>query len=117
MKLLVLGKSDVTRLLTMPQCVSLMEEALASLARGEVILPLRPMLQIPNTPNVFSPMAVYSGAIRAIGTKLITVFPDNHGTKYDSHQGIVVVIDGEHGNPVAVIDAASVTAIRTAAVS
>jgi ornithine cyclodeaminase len=62
-------------------------------------------------------MAVYSQPLRAIGTKLISVFPDNHGTQWDSHQGVVVVFDGERGNPVAVVDAASITAIRTAAVS
>src|SRR2546423_13208984 len=104
-------------MLSMSACVGLMEEALASLARGEVVMPLRPTLRVTGTKNVFSPMAVYSGSLRAIGTKLITVFPDNHGTEYDSHQGVVVLIDGAHGHPVAVIDAASITAIRTAAVS
>jgi alanine dehydrogenase len=101
----------------MSACIGLMEQALASLARGEVVMPLRPTLRVTGTPNVFSPMAVYSQSLKAIGTKLITVFPDNHGTEFDSHQGVVVLIDGEHGHPVAVMDAASITAIRTAAVS
>ena len=62
-------------------------------------------------------MPAYSAALRAIGTKLITVFPGNHGTELDSHQGAVLLIDGERGSVLAMMDAASITAIRTAAVS
>ena len=117
MKLLILGKREVERLLPMQKCIELMEDALASLARGEVILPLRPVLRIPDTQNVFALMPAYSKSLRAIGTKLITVFPSNHGTELDSHQGAVVLIDGERGSPLAMMDAASITAVRTAAVS
>jgi ornithine cyclodeaminase/alanine dehydrogenase-like protein (mu-crystallin family) len=101
----------------MPECIRLMEEALASLARGEVVLPLRPVLRVPDTANVFALMPAYSSALHAVGAKLITVFPGNHGTGRDSHQGVVVLFDAEHGGVSAVMDAASITAIRTAAVS
>jgi alanine dehydrogenase len=101
----------------MPECIRLMEEALASLARGEVVLPLRPVLRVPDTANVFALMPAYSAAVSALGAKLITVFPGNHGTGRDSHQGVVVLFDAEHGGVSAVMDAASITAIRTAAAS
>ena len=101
----------------MQKCIELMEDAFRSLARGEVILPLRPVLRIPDSSNVFALMPAYSKSLRAIGTKLITVYPGNHGTDLDSHQGAVLLLDGERGNPLAMIDAASITAIRTAAVS
>lgn len=117
MSLLVLNKADVTRLLSMPKCIELMESALASLARGEVVLPLRPVIRIPNSKNAFAVMPAYSAALKAIGVKLISVFPDNHGTKLDSHQGAVALFDGTNGSVIALMDAASITAIRTAAVS
>jgi ornithine cyclodeaminase/alanine dehydrogenase-like protein (mu-crystallin family) len=101
----------------MQKCIELMRDALVSLARGQVLLPLRPVLRIPETRNVYALMPAYSKALNAIGTKLITVFPDNHGTEFDSHQGAVILIDGERGNLKALMDAASITAIRTAAVS
>jgi ornithine cyclodeaminase len=101
----------------MPACIRLMEEALASLARGEVILPLRPVIRIPDTPNAFAVMPAYSRGIPALGAKLISVFPENHGTELDSHQGVVALFDAERGNLSAIIDAVSITAIRTAAVS
>ena len=101
----------------MDKCIALMSDALASLARGDVILPLRPVLRIPDTSNAFALMPAYSKSLRAIGTKLISVFPGNHGTGVDSHQGAVVLFDGDNGSPLAMMDAASITAIRTAAVS
>lgn len=117
MKILILNKSEVERLLPIPVCIDLMADALLSLARGEVILPLRPVLRIPDSANAFALMPAYSTSLRAIGTKLITVYPGNHGTRLDSHQGAVVLFDGENGSLLAVMDAASITAIRTAAVS
>lgn len=101
----------------MQACLELMESALASLSRGEVILPLRPVLRIPDSPNVFALMPAYSKPLNAIGTKLITVYPANHGTALESHQGAVLLFDGENGSLLAMMDASSITAIRTAAVS
>ena len=117
MKVLILNKRDVEALLPMQKCIGLMADALVSLARGEVILPLRPVIRIPDSPNAFALMPAYSKSLRAIGTKLISVFPGNHGTAVDSHQGAVLLFDGETGSLLAMMDAASITAIRTAAVS
>jgi ornithine cyclodeaminase/alanine dehydrogenase-like protein (mu-crystallin family) len=117
MTLIVLAKKDVEALLPMRECIGLMEAALASLARGEVVHPLRPVVPVAGTKNVFAVMPAYSSALEAFSTKIISVYPDNHGTELDSHQGLVVLFDGTRGNPVALMDAASITAIRTAAVS
>lgn len=117
MSLLVLNRADVERLLPMPACIRLMAEALGSLARGEVVLPLRPVLRIPDSRNLFALMPAYSQPLRAIAAKLITVFPENHGRDLESHQGAVLLFDGERGSLLAVMEAAAITAIRTAAVS
>ena len=52
-----------------------------------------------------------------MGLKVVAVMPGNHGTAYDSHQGVVLLFEREHGSPVAIVDASEITAIRTAAVS
>jgi len=62
-------------------------------------------------------MPAYLGAPRAMGLKAVSVMPGNHGAAYDSHQGGVLLFEVEHGSLLAVIDASSITAIRTAAVS
>ena len=50
------------------------------------------------------------------GTKLLFVLQDNPSRGLDSHQGQVILADGETGQLRALLDASAVTAIRTAAV-
>ncbi len=101
----------------MGECIPLMEAALASLSRGEVVLPLRPVMRIPGTHDVFAMMPAYSAALPVFGVKMITVFPGNHGTALDSHQGAVLLFDAKTGTLAGMLDASSITAVRTAAVS
>ncbi|HEY7236416.1 MAG TPA: ornithine cyclodeaminase family protein [Gemmatimonadaceae bacterium] len=115
--LVVLDRNDVTRLLPMRECVDVMAAALATVARGNAILPLRPMIRLPDSPNIFALMPAYLGEPKAVGVKVLTVFPVNHGTPIDAHQGAVLLFEAEHGRLLAILDATTVTAIRTAAVS
>ncbi|MFN2566658.1 MAG: ornithine cyclodeaminase family protein [Gemmatimonadaceae bacterium] len=117
MQVLILSQSDVVRLLPMRACIDVMAEALSALALGDAVLPLRQVLRLPDGKSAFAVMPAYLGAPKAVGAKVITVFPENHGTALDSHQGAVLLFEAEHGSLVAVMDAASITAIRTAAVS
>lgn len=117
MSTLILSRGEVERLLPMPACIGLMRDALASLARGEVIHPLRTVVRVPDSPNVFALMPAYSRALNALAAKVITVYPGNHGTAVDSHQGAVLLFDGADGSLRAIMDNRPITAIRTAAVS
>src|SRR5208283_3884404 len=51
------------------------------------------------------------------GVKLLSLFPDNPAAGLSSHLGLVLLFEPNHGLPVAMLDAAELTAIRTAAVS
>ncbi len=62
-------------------------------------------------------MPSYLANPAVMGVKAISVFPGNQGTPYDSHQGVVLLYEVEHGRLVAVVDATEITTIRTAAVS
>lgn len=120
MKTLLVGHRDVAVLLPMRECIDVMAEALRSLARDDAVLPLRSVTKVPGSPNLLAVMpGILGGAGEgtAIGAKVITVFPGNDATPYDSHIGVVLLFDSEHGRLLAIIDASSVTAIRTAAVS
>jgi ornithine cyclodeaminase len=113
----IITQAQVTDLLPMGDCVDLMEETLRTLSRGGAVLPLRTMIRLPDGRGVFGSMPAYLNPPDAIGLKAITVFPGNEGTNYDSHQGVVLLFETVHGSLEAILDAASVTAIRTAAVS
>ena len=116
-RLVVLDRHDVARLLPMDECVEVMAGALATVARGNAILPLRPMIRLPDSPNIFALMPAYLGEPKSVGVKVLTVFPMNHGTSIDAHQGAVLLFEADHGRLLAILDATTVTAIRTAAVS
>ncbi len=45
MDVLVLNAEEVTRLLPMPECIKVMRDALAALARGEALVPLRTIMR------------------------------------------------------------------------
>jgi ornithine cyclodeaminase/alanine dehydrogenase-like protein (mu-crystallin family) len=115
--LLIVSQTDVPRLLPMRDCIEVMQETLIALAEGKTILPLRTVIPLPGQRGAFACMPAVLGAPTAMGVKVITVFPGNEGTAYDSHQGAVLLFEPEHGSLVAVLDASSITALRTAAVS
>ena len=116
--MLILTEADVEELLDPAGCVEAMERALVALARGEVHLPLRPMVKPPGTDSVLALMAVHRGGDRPVyGLKTVAVFPENAARGLDPHQGTVTLYDGETGQVIAVMNATPVTAIRTAAAS
>jgi ornithine cyclodeaminase len=115
--MLLLNQSEVTHLLPMRECMAVMAEALKALARGDVILPLRPVMWLPEKVGALGMMPAYLGHVQAFGLKVVSVFPGNHGTPYDSHQGAVMLFEAQHGQLLALMDASAITAIRTAAVS
>lgn len=115
MPALVLSQSEVRKLLPMDTCIGLMEQALAALSRGDAVNPLRQGVRLPDGLGIIGTMPGYLPQPRALGLKAVAVFPGNHGTEYDSHQGVVLLFDVENGTPMAVLDASEITAVRTAA--
>jgi ornithine cyclodeaminase len=120
LKVLLVSQRDVAALLPMAACMDAMEDVLRALSGGEAVLPLRQVLPLPDGRGAFAVMPALQGGRpedTALAVKAITVLPGNHGTGYDSHQGAVLLFEGEHGSLQAILDASAVTAIRTAAVS
>ncbi|MGH7615643.1 MAG: ornithine cyclodeaminase family protein [Gemmatimonadaceae bacterium] len=117
--MLILSQSDIERLLPMDACIEVMAAALSSLATGDAALPLRTVMRIPKTENFFAAMPGYVEVHGrgVFGAKLVTVFPGNQGTAFDSHQGAVLIFDNEHGGVAAMLDGTAITSTRTAAVS
>jgi ornithine cyclodeaminase/alanine dehydrogenase-like protein (mu-crystallin family) len=116
--ILVLSKTDIERLLPMGECIDVMADALASLARGELYQPLRSVVRPPEAPGLIGLMPAHRAvAPAAFGLKAINIVPANPARGLDAHQGAVLLSDGETGELIAVLNASTITAIRTAAVS
>jgi ornithine cyclodeaminase/alanine dehydrogenase-like protein (mu-crystallin family) len=115
---LVLSDADVRRALPMADCIEAMAEVLTALVRGELLQPLRPVYRAPVGDTLFGLMPAFRGGDRAAWSlKEIVIAPGNHARGLDSHQGAVLLHDGETGQLRAVLNASAVTEIRTAAVS
>jgi len=114
-KLLVLNEHVVTELLDLPSCIAAMEDALAALARGEVHNPLRQAIRAPGAAGLLGLMPAYRAPFYAL--KEVCVFPGNPKRGLDTHLGAVILHSGETGEPLAIMNASAITAIRTAAVS
>lgn len=118
MKVLVLSERDIEELLTMEECIGVMEDALTALTRGEVHNPLRQAVRAPGAPGILGLMPAWRGGSSPYyALKEVCVFPENPKRGLDSHLGAVILHDGETGKPLAFMNASAITSIRTAAVS
>ncbi len=121
MDVLVLNGEEVAQLLTMPACIQVMRDALAALARGEALVPLRTVMRVPGVGGFLGLMPGYisphEGREGALGMKAVSVFPGNATRGIDTHQGAVLLFEADTGRLSALMDGAAITAIRTAAVS
>ena len=118
MSVRIIDEHDVRRLLPMGECIEVMAEALASLARGEVHNPLRFVVRPPDAPSLMGLMPAYRGGATPLwGLKTVVIAPGNAARNMDLHQGFVALFDGETGETRALLNAGGITAVRTAAVS
>lgn len=115
--------ADQVRLrLPMATCIDLLTDLHAAISRGEVELPLRTGVPLPFEPAGSNALLVMPGALTnpaVFGAKLLSIYPGNGQAVPPSPviQGHVLLFDGAGGAPLALVDAASLTAIRTAAAS
>ena len=105
MDVLIVNDQQVRALLPMNECIELMERALGTLAREDALQPLRTAMWQPDRSGLLGLMPGWLGEPRALGIKVVTVFPGNHGTDLDAHQGVVLLFDTDDGRLLAVIDA------------
>jgi ornithine cyclodeaminase len=115
---LVLSHAEVEKLLPMNECIAVMRVALLALAEGKLHQPLRTIIRPPNAKGLIGLMPSHkSGDEAAFGLKAVCVFPENPSKGKDAHQGAVLLLSGDTGELLALMNASAITAIRTAAVS
>lgn len=117
----VIGASDLRQLVPMADAVELMKQVFAQHSRGETISPVRLGVELPDGAGVSLFMPAWVGASdttpASLGAKIVSVFGGNASKGLPTITAIVVVLDPETGNPQGLIEGASVTALRTGAVS
>lgn len=110
-----LSGNDVEQALPMKVAIDAVRAAYMSAYRGDVVQPIRHRLDVEQGVHLVMPSHEHGLSRSAV--KIVSVFPDNTGRGSPAITGVVALFDGETGFPLALLDAASFTAIRTGAAS
>jgi len=115
MSTLILSRSDVVSLLTLPDCIEAVERAFRAHAEGRTLGP--GVLGIHATGGGFHIKAAgLTGERSFFAAKTNANFPDNpQRFGLPTIQGTVVLSDAGNGAPLAVMESGSITALRTGA--
>jgi ornithine cyclodeaminase/alanine dehydrogenase-like protein (mu-crystallin family) len=120
--LLFLSRADVERLLDPSDLIDALEGAFVAHSAGRSDVPPRVAARTANgylgaMPGALSGGAGAGGGVAGggLGAKLVSVYPGNAARGRPSHQALIALFDAEDGTPLAVMDGAHVTAVRTAA--
>jgi ornithine cyclodeaminase/alanine dehydrogenase len=113
--LLVLSRSDITRLMAYEDYVVAVEAAFVAAENGRAVAPPAAALHVPDGSFHAKGAALLGeGAVTAI--KINGNFPGNPAANgLPTVQGVIYLADGQNGRPLAVMDSIEVTINRTAA--
>lgn len=109
----------------MSDLIEAVEKGFQALAAGVAQAPERLLLRLPDSNGILLEMPAYMlgqqdkqpASESALGTKIVSVFSANSERNLDIVQAVYLLLDGETGAPLALMEGRFLTAIRTAATS
>ncbi len=105
-------------MLTPTACIDAMDRAMRAVSRSEVDIPPRQFIPIAGSDSAsLGVMPGSSGGLEVYGAKILSLHRDNAEKGYPAIQGFVCLFDRDSGRPLAIVDGAMLTALRTAAAS
>ncbi len=114
----ILNADDVQKALPMDAAIQAVKSSYAALSANKVEMPLRAHLPIHPEEAVTLIMPAYVQAeADSLAVKVVSVFPKNHQLNLPMINAAVLVLDAKTGVPQAVLEGATLTAIRTGAAS
>ena len=110
--MIALSNDDLMGLVAPKKLIAAMEAAACAVAQGKVVVPTRTHADWLDNTLLTMPAVAES----YFGTKLVAVVPGNAARGLPVTNGLMILNDGETGLPLAVMNAATLTAQRTGAV-
>ena len=110
-----LSDSDIRAALRWDDLVPTMERALTALSAGGIVQPQREWLRIEEGARYWGVMPAVSA--EAMGVKVVSFYPANAGSAVPTVIALVLLVRPDTGEPLALLDGTTLTALRTAAVS
>jgi len=114
---LMLSRSDIKGLITMPEAIAALREAHAEFSRGAAAMPVRTVMIDPKHDGWFGIMPAHLFGSNVLGLKSVTVYKQNPTRGIPATLGLTVLLDPETGVPLSVLEAGYLTGVRTAAAS
>ncbi len=114
MVVLVLTGAETRALLDLDELRAGLATAMRDVSEGRASMPARIAAVVPER-GLLAAMPAYVPAIGGLAAKLVSLFPGNAGTAVPTHQAVVIVVDPDTGQPLALLDGTSITTARTAA--
>ncbi len=110
---LVLSRTQTESLLDLDALRHALRAAMEDVSAGRGSIPPRIAAMVTDR-GLLAAMPAYlpTGGLAA---KLVSLFPGNAGSPLPTHQAVVVVLDADSGQPLALMDGTSITTLRTAA--
>jgi ornithine cyclodeaminase/alanine dehydrogenase-like protein (mu-crystallin family) len=118
-QMLIINAGQVRQTLPMPAAVAAMKRAFLAISSGDAAMPLRSRLEVAGGrgTTLVMPGHVVTGEADSLAVKIVSIIGDNPRRGLPRIVATVLAIDPKTGEPVAVIEGTTVTAIRTAAAS
>ena len=95
---------DVQSSVSMTDAIEAMKEAFTALSSGTAIVPTRLSLDMPDQHALHLSMPAYIAGGKYITVKLVNVHYDNPQMGLPLVNGIIVVMDAERGEPIALVE-------------
>src|SRR5689334_16239105 len=111
-----LSEADVRAVISPAELLDDMESALAAFSGGEVVQPVRTAIEL-GTRSFFAAMPALRREYSVLGTKLVTIVPENAGRGLHTHLAAISLFDTQTGELLSVMDGRYITEVRTAAAS
>lgn len=110
--MILLSKEEIEKLIDPNEMMDQIEEAYRLYGENQFFMPPRPVIEHDNKSLIYMPC--YTDDV--IGTKILTIFPENSKLGLPSIDGVILLNNAVTGAPEALLDGQSVTAWRTGAV-
>jgi ornithine cyclodeaminase/alanine dehydrogenase-like protein (mu-crystallin family) len=115
MPIRILTSQQLRQALPMVDAVKAMKQAYAQLSSGAARVPLRSRIDFDQASGVALFMPAYLPQDESLAIKIVSVFPHNPDQDLPTIHALVLVLDPATGRPMALLEGASLTAIRTGA--
>ncbi|MGE3913785.1 MAG: ornithine cyclodeaminase family protein [Chloroflexota bacterium] len=114
---LLLNRAELEQVLDVSSVIEAVERGFADFTGGKVVMPVRTAVRVQDPPGTMLVMPCSMTDSRALGTKIVSVFPQNPSKSLPTIGALYVLLDFDTGFPIAVMDAGFITGLRTAAAS